>query len=128
MESDLGIAPVKHGYLMPWADRGVLLLNAVLTVRSGMPNSHKDKGWEKFTDAVLRAVNDRQTPAVFLLWGSYAQKKAKLIDESKHVVIKGTHPSPLSASNGFYGSKPFSKVNDALRKLEQEPIDWALPE
>ena len=128
LESDLGIAPVKHGTLMSWADRGVLLLNAVLTVRAGAPNSHKDKGWEKFTDAVLRAVNERDTPAVFLLWGSYAQKKAKLIDAQKHVVIKGTHPSPLSAANGFFGSQPFSKVNEALKKLGQEPIDWTLPE
>ena len=127
LQADLGIPPAKHGYLAAWADQGVLLLNAVLTVRAGAPNSHKDKGWELFTDAALRAVNDRDTPAVFLLWGSYAQKKGKLIDATRHALITGTHPSPLSASNGFFGSKPFSKVNAALEKFGQPPIDWRLP-
>jgi uracil-DNA glycosylase len=127
LESDLGIAPVKHGYLASWAGQGVFLLNAVLTVRSGKPASHANKGWETFTDAALRAVNDLKRPVVFLLWGAYAQKKAKLIDETRHVVLKSAHPSPLSASNGFFGSKPFSKINAALTKAGEPTIEWKLP-
>ena len=123
---DLGLVAVRHGYLESWARQGVLMLNAVLTVRAGAPNSHAGKGWERFTDAALEAVN-AGPPAVFLLWGSYAQKKAKLIDAAKHVVLKSVHPSPLSASNGFFGSKPFSKINAALEALGREPIDWQLP-
>jgi uracil-DNA glycosylase len=113
---------------MAWADRGVLLLNAVLTVRAGKPNSHAGKGWETFTDAALTAVNDRADPAVFVLWGAYAQKKAALIDPARHAVLKSAHPSPLSARAGFFGSKPFSKANAALVKLGRKPIDWRLPE
>ncbi len=128
LKADLGIAPVKHGYLAAWAEQGVYLLNAVLTVRSGKPASHANKGWETFTDAALRAVNDLKRPVVFLLWGAYAQKKAKLIDETRHVVLKSAHPSPLSASNGFFGSKPFSKINAALTKAGEPTIDWQLPE
>jgi uracil-DNA glycosylase len=128
LQSDLGIAPVKHGYLASWARQGVLMLNACLTVRADAPNSHAGKGWEKFTDAALLAVNARKKPVVFLLWGAYAQKKIKLIDEKRHVVIKSAHPSPLSAANGFFGSKPFSKINDALKKLGEKPIDWKLPD
>lgn len=128
LEDDLGIKPVKHGYLASWAKQGVLMLNACLTVRAGTPNSHAGKGWEMFTDAAIRAVNDQPRPIVFLLWGAYAQKKIKLIDETRHVVIKSAHPSPLSAANGFFGSKPFSKINVALQAAGQEPIDWKLPE
>ncbi len=125
---DLGITPVKHGYLASWAKQGVLMLNACLTVRADAPNSHAGKGWEKFTDAVISTVSERKRPVVFLLWGAYAQKKIKLIDETRHIVIKSAHPSPLSASNGFFGSKPFSKINDALKKLGEPTIDWQLPE
>jgi uracil DNA glycosylase len=104
------------------------MLNACLTVRANAPNSHAGKGWEKFTDAAISSVNALKRPVVFLLWGAYAQKKIKLIDESRHVVIKSAHPSPLSAANGFFGSKPFSKINAALTKLGETPIDWKLPE
>ncbi len=128
LQADLGIAPAKHGYLAAWAAQGVLMLNAVLTVRSGKPASHANKGWETFTDAALRAVNDLKRPVVFLLWGAYAQKKTKLNDETRHVVLKSAHPSPLSASNGFFGSKPFSKINAALTKAGEPTIDWKLPE
>jgi uracil-DNA glycosylase len=128
LASDLGIKAGKNGYLAPWAKQGMLMLNAVLTVRSGAPNSHKDKGWEQFTDAIIRKVNERTDPVVFVLWGAYAQKKAKLIDGKKHTVLKGTHPSPLSASSGFFGSKPFSGINAALRKHGKPEIDWKLPE
>lgn len=127
LEDDVGAKPVNHGYLAAWARQGVLMLNAVLTVRANEPNSHARKGWEKFTDAAIRAVNDRAGPAVFLLWGSYAQKKEKLIDATRHAVIKGVHPSPLSASNGFFGSRPFSAVNAALEAAGAAPIDWQLP-
>ncbi|MBA4187483.1 MAG: uracil-DNA glycosylase [Planctomycetaceae bacterium] len=128
LNNDLGIKPVKHGYLASWAKQGILMLNACLTVRADSPNSHAGKGWEKFTDAAISAVNQSQRPVVFLLWGAYALKKIKLIDESRHIVIKSAHPSPLSASNGFFGSKPFSKINEALKKLGESPIDWQLPE
>ncbi|MCS6865428.1 MAG: uracil-DNA glycosylase [Gemmataceae bacterium] len=128
LEDDLGIKPVKHGYLVSWAKQGVLLLNACLTVREGAPNSHAGKGWEQFTDAAIRAVNAQPRTIVFLLWGAYAQKKIPLIDSRRHVIIKSAHPSPLSAANGFFGSKPFSKVNAALIASGQEPIDWRLPE
>jgi uracil-DNA glycosylase len=128
LQDDLSIAPVKHGYLASWARQGVLMLNACLTVRADKPNSHANKGWEHFTDAAITAVNDLKRPVVFLLWGAYAQKKIKLIDESRHIIIKSAHPSPLSAANGFFGSKPFSKINAALKKLGEEPINWKLPE
>jgi uracil-DNA glycosylase len=127
LETDLGIAPVKHGYLQAWADQGVLLLNTVLTVRAHEPASHKDRGWEKFTDAVIKDVSAREKPVVFVLWGAHAKKKAKLIDTSRHAIVEGAHPSPLSAKK-FFGSKPFSAVNDALAGFGQEPIDWRLPE
>jgi len=128
LEDDLGIKPVKHGYLVSWAKQGILMLNACLTVRAEKPNSHAGKGWEKFTDAALRAVNAQKRTVVFLLWGAYAQKKIPLIDEKRHVVIKSAHPSPLSAANGFFGSKPFSKVNAALEEAGEKPINWKLPE
>ncbi|NUR61178.1 MAG: uracil-DNA glycosylase [Catenulispora sp.] len=127
LETDLGVAPVKHGYLRAWADQGVLLLNTVLTVRAHEPASHKDRGWEKFTDAVIKDVSAREKPVVFVLWGAHAKKKAKLIDTSRHAIVEGAHPSPLSAKK-FFGSKPFSAVNEALVRFGQEPIDWRLPE
>jgi uracil-DNA glycosylase len=127
LDADLGVAPVKHGYLKAWADQGVLLLNTVLTVRAHEPASHKDRGWEKFTDAVIKDVSAREKPVVFVLWGAHAKKKAKLIDASRHAIVQGAHPSPLSAKL-FFGSKPFSAVNEALAGFGQEPIDWKLPQ
>lgn len=128
LESDLGIAPVRHGYLESWAKQGVLLLNTVLTVRKGQAHSHKGKGWETLTDAVIKKLSDRDQPIVFILWGNPSIKKRALIDESKHVVLTSVHPSPLSAYRGFFGSKPFSKANETLIKFGEEPINWQLPE
>jgi uracil-DNA glycosylase len=131
MASDLGIPPARHGFLEHWAEQGVLLLNSVLTVQMGMAASHRDRGWERFTDAVIRLINARPEPVVFILWGSYAQKKAAFVDSidkgGRHLVLKSAHPSPLSAHNGFFGSKPFSKANEFLDSHGQKPIDWALP-
>jgi uracil-DNA glycosylase len=124
LESDLGIPKSKSGDLTAWAQQGVLLLNAVLTVRKDTAASHAGKGWETFTDAVIRTVSAKDDPVVFLLWGGYAKKKAPLIDANKHIVIQGIHPSPLSANGGFFGSKPFSGVNAALEAKGQSPIDW----
>jgi uracil-DNA glycosylase len=125
LKNDLGCLNPKDGFLEPWAKQGVMLLNAVLTVCANQPNSHKDKGWEHFTDAVIRALNRREKPVVFLLWGAYAQKKSKLIDAPPHIILTGAHPSPLSAKK-FFGSKPFSRVNEALAELGEEPIEWCL--
>jgi uracil-DNA glycosylase len=125
LQSDLGIAPPKHGYLERWARQGMLMLNAVLTVRESQPNSHKNQGWERFTDAVIRAVSAKTDPVVFVLWGAYAQKKAALIDK-RHTIIQSAHPSPLSARNGFFGSKPYSAINTALRAAGKPDIDWRL--
>ncbi len=127
LQSDVGAPKPKDGWLVPWAKQGVLLLNAVLTVREGLANAHEGHGWETFTDAVIQKVSDKPEPVVFLLWGSYAQKKEALIDTSRHVVLKAPHPSPLSAKRGFFGSKPFSRTNEALTKAGREPIDWTLP-
>jgi len=127
LKDDLGCPTPNHGSLLSWAEQGVLLLNAVLTVRQARANSHKDRGWEKFTDAVIAALNERETPVVFLLWGSYAGKKTKLITNERHAILKMVHPSPLSAHNGFFGSKPYSQVNVALESAGQPPIDWCLP-
>lgn len=127
LASDAGVTPPKHGCLEAWARRGVLMLNAVLTVRAHQPNSHKDRGWETFTDAVIRAVSARQERTVFVLWGGYAQKKRGLIDESRHYVISSAHPSPLSARTGFFDSKPFSRINEKLSEWGRGPIDWVLP-
>ena len=127
LRDDLGVPPAKHGYLLSWAKQGLLLVNAVLTVRSGKPASHAGKGWEAFTDAALAAVSAGPSPVVFLLWGAYAQKKAGLIDATRHAVLKSAHPSPLSAHTGFFGSRPFSKINDALKGFGRPPIDWTLP-
>jgi uracil-DNA glycosylase len=123
LETDLGVPRAKHGYLESWARQGVLLLNTVLSVRAHEAASHKGKGWENLTDAIIKAVNAKPEPVVFVLWGAHAQKKLELIDTSKHTVLQSAHPSPLSARNGFFGSKPFSKINAVL----QTPIDWTLP-
>jgi len=126
LREDLGCEVPTHGYLGAWASQGVLLLNTVLTVRAHEAASHKGRGWEQFTDAVIRAVADRPDPAVFVLWGAHAKKKAALIDPVRHRVIQGAHPSPLSARL-FFGSRPYSKVNAALEELGYAPIDWQLP-
>lgn len=128
LESDLGISAPNHGYLLHWAEQGVLMLNAVLTVREGQPNSHKGLGWERFTDAIMMKLNERDEPLVFILWGSYAQQKGAFIDRRRHMVIRSPHPSPLSAHRGFLGSRPFSQTNDFLREQGLGPIDWALPD
>ncbi len=128
LNDDLGIAPVQHGNLVSWAKQGVLLLNTVLTVREGQAYSHRGKGWERLTDTIIEKLNEREKPIVFILWGKPAQEKIKMIDKSRHIIITSPHPSPLSASRGFFGSKPFSKTNDALLALGEEPIDWQLPE
>ncbi|MBG1231585.1 uracil-DNA glycosylase [Aestuariivirga litoralis] len=127
LETDLGIKPARSGNLQHWAEQGVLLLNSVLTVESGRAASHQGKGWELFTDAIIRALNAQSRPLVFILWGSYAQKKAAFVDRSKHLVIPSAHPSPLSAHNGFFGSKPFSKANAFLAEHGEGEINWALP-
>jgi uracil-DNA glycosylase len=128
LRTDLGIEPAGHGFLEHWAKQGVLLLNSVLTVEMGLAASHRDRGWERFTDAVIRLVNAKQQPVVFMLWGSYAQKKAAFVDTSRHLVLKAPHPSPLSAHSGFLGCKHFSKANAFLQSHGLAPIDWALPE
>jgi uracil-DNA glycosylase len=125
LKTDLGIEPPSHGNLEAWARQGVLLLNAVLTVRAHEANSHKDRGWERFTDLVIDALDKREQPVVFALWGAYAQKKGKRIDTSKHVVVTAAHPSPLSAKL-FLGSKPFSAIDAALARTGHAPIDWRL--
>ncbi|WP_208560314.1 uracil-DNA glycosylase [Marinilactibacillus kalidii] len=127
LQDDLGIEPVTHGYLESWAKQGVLLLNTVLTVRAKEAHSHKNQGWEVLTDEVIRSLNDREEPIVFILWGAPAQKKRNLIDETRHHVLTSVHPSPLAAYRGFFGSKPFSKTNALLEETGQKPIDWELP-
>jgi uracil-DNA glycosylase len=126
LNSDLGCYIPNNGYLKKWADQGVLLLNTVLTVRAGEANSHKNKGWEEFTTKIIQVLNEKETPIVFILWGNNAISKASLITNSKHLIIKSVHPSPLSASRGFFGSKPFSKTNDFLISTNQTPIDWQI--
>jgi uracil-DNA glycosylase len=128
LKSDLGCRIPNNGYLVSWAEQGVLMLNAVLTVRAHQPNSHKNKGWETFTDAAIRAVNAHATPVVFVLWGAYAQKKAALVDTTRHTIVQSAHPSPLSARNGFFGSRPFSKINSILRSAGRPEIDWQIPD
>jgi uracil-DNA glycosylase len=125
LSADLGIAAPRHGNLEAWARQGVLLLNTTLTVRSGSAASHQGKGWETFTDEVIRAVNAKDHPVVFILWGSHARRKRALLD-ARHVIIESAHPSPLSAHNGFFGSKPFSRTNEALQRAGLKPIDWRL--
>lgn len=128
LESDLGIPRPRHGFLESWAKQGVLLLNSVLTVEMGQAAAHQGKGWEQFTDEIIRTVNAKAEPVVFMLWGSYAQKKAAFVDGSRHLVLKAAHPSPLSAHNGFLGCRHFSKANAFLAANGQRPIDWALPD
>ena len=124
--NDLGCEIAKTGNLEPWAKQGVLLLNAVLTVTKDKPASHKNKGWELFTDAIIKKVNEKETPVVFLLWGSFARSKKNLITNPRHLIIESTHPSPFSASNGFFGSKPFSKTNNFLKANGIKEIDWRI--
>ncbi|MEM8925414.1 MAG: uracil-DNA glycosylase [Actinomycetota bacterium] len=127
MGTDLGIDPPDHGSLQHWATQGVLLLNATLTVRAHKAGSHQKKGWETFTDRVIQAVNDKQDTVVFILWGSYARRKKELIDTGRHHVIESPHPSPLSAHRGFFGSRPFSRTNEALTAAGRQPVDWTIP-
>ncbi|MDB0438201.1 uracil-DNA glycosylase [Clostridioides difficile] len=126
LKEDLGCFIPNNGYLMPWADQGVLLLNTALTVRAHEANSHKNKGWEIFTDRIISILSDREDPVIFVLWGSNARKKVELIDASKHYILEAPHPSPLSASKGFFGCKHFSKINEILEKLGKEPINWQI--
>ncbi len=128
LESDLAAPRPQHGFLESWAKQGVLLLNSVLTVEMGQAASHQRKGWEGFTDAIIRTVNAKAEPVVFLLWGAYAQKKAAFVDGTRHLVLKAAHPSPLSAHNGFLGCRHFSKANAFLSAKGQAPIDWSLPD
>lgn len=126
LRDDLGCFIPNNGYLVPWAEQGVLLLNAVLTVREGQANSHRNKGWEKFTDRVIELLNERKEPVVFLLWGNNAKEKGELITNKHHYILTSVHPSPLSASRGFFGCKHFSKTNEILESLGKNPIDWQI--
>lgn len=127
IERDLGIPRPDHGYLMPWAERGVLLLNAVLTVEQGRAGAHQGKGWEDFTDHVVEVLDREREGLVFMLWGSYAQKKGRIVDARRHRVLRTTHPSPLSAHRGFLGSGHFSAANQYLQRRGATPVDWSLP-
>ena len=124
LKNDLNIYNSEHGDLSYWAKQGVLLLNSILTVERGKPGSHQNRGWERFTDALIQKLNDKRDHLVFLLWGSYAKSKGQFIDTSKHLVLTAAHPSPFSAHKGFFGSKPFSKINTYLTRRSQKPIDW----
>jgi uracil-DNA glycosylase len=126
LKSDLCCYIPNNGYLKKWTDQGVLLLNTVLTVRAGEANSHKGMGWERFTDRVISLLNEREDPIVFILWGSNAQSKTKIINNPKHYIIKSVHPSPLSAHRGFFGSRPFSSANNFLTSMGKKPIDWQI--
>lgn len=128
LKNDIGVEPPSHGCLTDWAKQGVFLMNAVMSVREGKPASHANKGWEIFTDHVIEVLNKQENGIVFVLWGNYAQKKAALIDQTKHRILQSAHPSPLSASRGFFGSCPFSKINDYLIELGRKPIDWKIQE
>lgn len=127
MQSDIGVLPPAHGNLESWARQGVLLLNAVLTVRAHNAGSHRNRGWETFTDQIIRVVNAKEERVVFLLWGAFAQKKKPLIDTERHVIVESPHPSPLSAHRGFFGSRPFSRTNSALTDAGRDAVDWAIP-
>lgn len=127
LQHDAGCSLPHHGYLISWAKQGVLLLNTVLTVREGQPNSHKGVGWENVTDEVIRKLNERTQPLVFICWGKHAQEKRGLITASHHLVIESPHPSPLSAARGFFGSKPFTRTNQFLVSKGMTPIDWQIP-
>lgn len=126
LESDLGCRIPNNGYLTKWAEQGVLLLNTVLTVRAHQPNSHQGKGWENFTDAIIRKVNEQDRPIVYMLWGKPAQSKMKMLDNSKHLILTAPHPSPLSAYRGFFGCKHFSQANAFLQEHGIEPVDWQI--
>ncbi|MCR5486096.1 MAG: uracil-DNA glycosylase [Lachnospiraceae bacterium] len=126
LHSDLGLSIPRHGYLKKWADQGVLLLNTVLTVRAGQAASHRGRGWEQFTDAIIREVNRQDRPIVYLLWGSHAKEKAPMIDNPKHLVLTSAHPSPLSANKGFFGNHHFSRCNEFLKEHGIKPIDWQI--
>jgi len=126
LREDLDCFIPNNGYLIPWAEQGVLLLNAVLTVREGQANSHRKKGWEKFTDRVIELLNERKEPVIFLLWGNNAKEKGELITNKHHYILTTVHPSPLSASRGFFGCKHFSKANEILNTLGREPINWQI--
>lgn len=127
LQDDLGCFIPNNGHLITWAKQGVLLLNTVLTVRAHEANSHKNRGWENFTDKVIETINRKNEPVVFLLWGSHAQKKAELITNRQHTLIRSPHPSPLSAHRGFFGSRPFSRANEFLRNMGLQEIDWQIP-
>lgn len=127
LSADLGIETPAHGCLRAWASQGILMMNTVLTVEAGKSGSHRGHGWEIFTDHAIHFVSDHAAPSVFVLWGKWAQKKQPLIDQKRHRILLAAHPSPLSAHNGFFGSRPFSSINAALRELGREPIDWRLP-
>lgn len=126
LKEDLGCAIPQDGTLTKWADQGVLMLNTVLTVRKGQAHSHRSQGWEQFTDEVIRKLSDREKPVIFVLWGRPAQKKKQFIDLDRHAIIESPHPSPLSANRGFFGSQPYSKVNDLLKQNGEQPIDFCL--
>ena len=126
LQDDLGCYIPNNGYLVKWAKQGVLLLNTVLTVRAHQANSHRGLGWEEFTDATIRVLNEQDRPIVFILWGSPAQKKKAMLNNPKHLILEAPHPSPLSAYRGFFGSKPFSKTNEFLIQNQLEPIDWQI--
>ncbi len=126
LHADLGIEPPRDGYLEPWARQGVLLLNTTLTVRGGAAASHQGRGWETFTDEVIRAVGAKPERVVFVLWGAAARRKRSLVDPDRHVVLESAHPSPLSATNGFFGSRPFSRANAALLEVGRQAVDWRL--
>lgn len=128
LHADIGCdIPNNNGYLVPWAEQGVLLLNTVLTVRRSVPNSHKGVGWEIFTDKVITTLNQRERPIVFILWGKHAQEKQQLITSAQHFIIKSPHPSPFSANRGFFGSSPFSRANEFLKQIGSPEIDWKIP-
>ena len=126
LQSDLGCYIPNNGYLKKWADQGVLMLNSVLTVRAGQAGSHRGKGWETFTDHIISLLNDREDPVIFMLWGRYARDKIKLITNPRHFILEAAHPSPLSAYNGFFGCRHFSKANAMLEQIGKTPIDWQI--
>ncbi len=127
LKEDLGCEITNNGCLKPWTQQGVLLLNTVLTVRAHQANSHRNMGWEKFTDRIIEILNEREKPIAFVLWGAPARKKKKMITNPKHFIVESAHPSPLSAFNGFFGSRPFSKVNAFLEAVGEKPINWQIP-
>lgn len=128
LRSDLDIEPARHGFLEHWAEQGVLLLNSVLTVEDGKAASHAGRGWERFTDAIVRTVAEQPHPVVFMLWGSHAQRKAAFVNDPRHLLLKSVHPSPLSAHGGFFGSRPFSRANAFLQDVGMGSVDWRLPD